>query len=178
MTVSFIVPTLGRSSLTRTLRSIETLPGDEILLIGDASLGLHPYSVHRPEIRVIDCRPGNDWGSTERNFATPLARGEYLSFMDDDDAYAPGARAALESAANGKPSIFRMRYANGQTLWTDPEIRCGNVGTPMVFVPNALDRLGLWGPNVGGDTDFMFRMKWEPHEITWREEVIALIRPV
>jgi hypothetical protein len=47
----------------------------------------------------------------------------------------------------------------------------------MVFVPNVPDRIGLWGPNVGGDCDFMFRMKWEPSEITWREEVIALIRP-
>lgn len=177
MSVSFVVPTLGRSTLFRTLASIETLPGDEILLVGNASLDLHLHAIGRPEIRIIYCPPGNDWGSTERNFVTPMARGDYLSFMDDDDMYAPGARASLESACDGRPSIFRMKYVNGQTLWVDPEIRCGNVGTPMVFVPNVLDRIGLWGPNVGGDTDFMFRMKWAPHEIAWRKEVIALIRP-
>ncbi len=168
--------------MRNTLHSIETWPGDEVLVIGDVSLNLREkdFIAGRPEVRVINCPPGNDWGSTERNYAMPLAKGKYLSFMDDDDCYAPGTRALLESAMNGAPSIFRMQYSGpgGLILWNDPEIRCGNVGTPMVFAPNVPERLGLWGPNVGGDCDFMFRMKWEPQEITFREEVIAWIRPV
>lgn len=181
MSVTFIVPTIGRPTLPRTIASIEARQGDEILLVGDESLRVHvrPLLDQRPEMRFVSCPPGNDWGSTERNYATPMACGGYLSFMDDDDAYVPGARALFQSAMNGAPSIFRMQYhyAGGHVLWQEPEIRCGNVGTPMVFVPNVPDRIGLWGPNVGGDCDYMFRMKWEPHEITWREEVIATIRP-
>jgi hypothetical protein len=178
-TISFIVPTSGREQLYRTIDSIETWPGDEILLVGAPELRLseRDFVRARPEIRVIDCAPGYDWGSTERNYVTPMARGSYLSFMDDDDEYVPGTRAVLETAMNGNPSIFRMRYQNGGVLWGEPEIRCGNVGTPMVFVPNVLDRIGQWGPNVGGDCDYMFRLKWAPEEFTWREEVIALIRP-
>jgi hypothetical protein len=177
--ISFIVPTVGRLHLRNTIMSIETWPGDEILLVGDESLRPLARSLIdvRPEIRFIPCPPGDDWGSTERNYATPLAQGAYLSFMDDDDTQVRGTRGVLESAINGNPSIFRMQYANGHVLWNDPEIRCGNVGTPMVFVPNVPDRIGQWGPNVGGDCDFMFRMQWEPHEITFREEVICLVRP-
>lgn len=181
MNVSYIVPTIGRPTLPRTIASIETRPGDEILLVGDPSLLFHvrPLLDQRPEMHFLSCAPGNDWGSTERNYVTPFAKGDYLSFMDDDDAYVPGTRELFESVMNGCPSIFRMsyHYIGGLTLWREPEIRCGNVGTPMVFVPNVPERIGLWGPNVGGDCDYMFRMKWEPHEIAWRPEVIALIRP-
>jgi hypothetical protein len=177
--ISYIVPTCGRPSLQRTIDSLETWPGDEILLVGDFSLRLaeRDFVRKRPEIKVVHCPPGNDWGSTERNYVTPLATGAYLCFMDDDDTQVPGTRGVLESAMNGNPSIFRMQYANGHILWDDPEIRCGNVGTPMVFVPNVLDRIGQWGPNVGGDCDYMFRLKWQPHEITFRREVICYVRP-
>jgi hypothetical protein len=32
--ISFIVPTIGRPSLAKTLASIECWPGDEVLLVG------------------------------------------------------------------------------------------------------------------------------------------------
>jgi hypothetical protein len=181
LSITFIVPTIGRPSLARTIASIETRPGDEVLLVGASELRLREYAfiAERPDVRVIDCPPGGDYGHTERNVAMRMAKGDYLSSMDDDDEYAPGARAILESAMNGAPSIFRMQYFNvhGPTLWRDKEIRVGNCGTPCVFTPNVPERLAPWGNHYCGDFDFMIGMKWEPHEISWREEVIALIRP-
>ena len=181
MSISFIVPTIGRESLRRTIASIETRPGDEILLVGDVALRLREYAfiAERPELRVIDCPPGGDYGHHERNVAMETAKGDYLSSMDDDDEYMPGARALLESAMHGAPSIFRMQYHNdqGPTLWRDKEIRVGNCGTPCVFAPNMPERLVPWGHHYCGDFDFMSGMKWAPHEISWREEVICIVRP-
>lgn len=172
--ISFIVPTVGRPSLAATLRSIETLPGDEIIIVGDR------YRVHpngRP-IRYVDCKPGNDWGAFERNLAQPLARCQYMAHIDDDDTYAPGTRQLMEDAIKktpGKPVLFRMRYPNGITLWDREELRCGNVGTPMMLIPNRPTMLGTWGSFVGGDCNFLETMKWKPEEIVWRPEVIALL---
>ena len=152
-----------------------------MLLVGAPALRLREYAFinQRPDVRVIDCPPGGDFGHTERNVAMREAKGDYLCSMDDDDEYAIGARALLESAMTGAPSIFKMRYfdEHGPTLWRDKEIRCGNVGTPMVFAPNLLERLAPWGGSYCGDLAFMEGLKWAPSELMWREEVIALIRP-
>lgn len=170
--ISFIVPTIGRESLAKTLLSIKTFPGDEILLVGDR------FRVNDERVRHIDCLPGKDWGATERNYATPFARGQYIAHIDDDDYYAPGTRQLMQDAIRrtpGRPVLFRMQYPNGITLWADEEVRCGNVGTPMMLIPNRPTMMGTWGSFVGGDCHFLETMKWKPEDIVWRPEIIALL---
>ena len=170
--ISFIVPTVGRKSLIATLRSIETLPGDEILMVSNG------YRVHDPRVRFIDCLPGGDFGHTERNVATPHAKGDYIAHIDDDDVYAPGTRGLMADAIEktpDRPVLFRMRYPNGITLWRDKEIRCGNIGTPCFLIPNVPEKLGSWEPFVGGDCAFLETSGWAPSEYVWRPEVIALL---
>jgi hypothetical protein len=174
--ISFIVPTVGRPSLQATLRSIETYPGDEILIVGENIASVSVSS--KKNIRLIECPRGNDWGHSERNFATPMARGQYIAHIDDDDVYAPGSRAAMQDAITknpGKPVLFRMQYPCGISLWAEKRIFCGNVGTPMFLIPNMPTRLGVWKPFVGGDCAFLEACKWSPEEFVWRDEVVALL---
>jgi len=170
--ISFIVATIGRPSLLKTLASIECRPGDEILMVSNG------FRVADSRVRFVDCPPGGDWGHTERNYAMPFARGQYMAHIDDDDVYAPGHRALMQSAINqspGKPTVFRMRFPNGITIWDTPEIRCGNLGTPCFLIPNMPTKLGTWGSFVGGDCAFLESSKWKPEEYAWRKEVIALL---
>jgi hypothetical protein len=155
-----------------TLRSIETWPGDEIIVVGRTEWtgDLRP--------RYIDHAPGGDWGHTERNYAMPLATGRYIAHIDDDDVYAPGTRLLMEdviASAPGRPVLFRMRFPNGLTLWQDQTLRCGNVGTPMILTPNDHAKLGHWASYVGGDFAFLESSGWKPEEYVWRPEVIALL---
>lgn len=169
--ITYIVPTLGRPSLAKTLASIETWPGDEILVVG----GVNPVCSD-PRVTCIPCPPGNDWGHSERNYATPMAKGRYIAHIDDDDCYARGTRSWMADAIEqtpGRPVIFRMRFPNGITLWREPEVRCGNLGTPCFLIPNMPERLGRWEPYVGGDCAFLEQCHWDRDEIVWRPEVIA-----
>lgn len=180
-TVSFIIATIGRPSLQRTLESIETRAGDEILVVADAALvnlRSQPFIVNNPQVRVIDCPAGNDFGHAERNFSMPLAKGDFLSFMDDDDYYSTGHRTAMEEAMlahPNSPTIFSMRlhHMGGLVLWQDQEVRCGQVGTPMFFLPNDPSKLGFWPPHYGGDCTFMQSCKWPVESINWSKVVIA-----
>ena len=169
--ISYIVATIGRPSLQRTLESIECWPGDEIIVIGNVQ------TAERGHVRLFAHPPGRDWGSKERNAAMPLARGRFISHMDDDDVYVPGTRAKLALAMvdhpNG-PTIFRMRLPGGGVLWNDRAIRWGNVGLPMIFHPNDPKRLGRFGVDQDcGDLRFLETMGWSAGEIAWREDVIA-----
>lgn len=178
--ISFIVPTLGRPSLLATLRSIECLPGDEVLIVGnvDSAKALIGNSSQRGFYRFIEHAPGKDWGHTERNFATPMARGRYIAHIDDDDVYAPGARAAMADATRqtpGRPIIFKMQFPCGIVLWQDQEVRCGNLGTPCFLIPNRPTMMGHWEPYVGGDCAFLQNSKWKAEDFVWRPEIIALL---
>lgn len=168
--ITFLLPTIGKASLARTLESIETMPGDEILLVGDN------VRISDPRVRHLQCPPGRDWGHAERNFAMPHARGRYIAHIDDDDVYAPGTRALMQDAierAPGRPVIFRMQFPNGIMLWQDPVIRCGNLGTPCFLIPNVPAKLGIWGSFVGGDCFFLETSLWAAEDYVWRPEVIA-----
>jgi hypothetical protein len=122
--------------------------------------------------------PHVGWGGRERNDGIARATCDYLSFIDDDDWYAPGARQIMHQAMLEndlkRPILFRMQYPSGRVIWTEPKLRCGNVGTPMIFIPNDKAMLpNPWGDEHHADFQFVNCFGWEARKILWREEIIA-----
>ena len=96
--------------------------------------------------------------------------------MDDDDVFTPDALAAIRRGVAQHPErvlLFRMDNY-GTVLWRDREIRYGNVGTPMVVVPNDSARLASWRL---GDYEFIRDSCHRLGEPVWCEEVVAVVRP-
>jgi glycosyltransferase involved in cell wall biosynthesis len=160
VSLSVIVPSGGRPTLSRTLASITP------------NLDLHDEVL----VCVDQTAP---WGNSSRNRLMRQAKGDWLLFMDDDDAYTPDAfpviRAKIAQASDSV-HIFRMRYPDGRELWTDREVRLGNVSTQMVVVPNR-PPLGIWSEGLY-EADYHFIKACADHRpVVWHEDVIALIRP-
>jgi glycosyltransferase involved in cell wall biosynthesis len=155
MTLSVLVPSVGRPSLTATLESIapQLAPGDELL---------------------VDRNDDGAWGAAARNRLAAKAGGDFLLFMDDDDAYTPGALDTVRRVVGDTVAlhIFRMRYRGG-VLWQEPVLASGNVSTQMLVVPNW--DLPLW-TTARRDHDFTFAAdcakRWP---VEWHEEVIARV---
>jgi len=182
MTVSILVATVGRPTLEHTLASIapQLRPGDQLIVIGatteirDRATTYGAMFVHAP--------PGRNWGGSERAAGMQFATGDYVAFMDDDDVYLPGARDAMEAAMlahPGKPTIFRMQIARtGELLWREPVAKMGNLGTPMMFLPN-VDRVkqGTWTKRYGNDFHFWESLRWPADAVVFDSAVIANIRP-
>lgn len=181
MTITYLVATLGRPTLARALQSIvsQQMPGDQLLVIGATPEIRQIAEAHGGEF--VYCPPGHDWGSTERNLAMASARGQYLAFLDDDDVAAPGARSSMESAMvahAGRPLIFRMLMPDmGLVLWSQPQRCKGNVGTPMMVIPNEPAKLGTWGSDHGGDFDFLESCQWRASDLVWVPSVVAHVWP-
>jgi hypothetical protein len=197
--ISFIVPTTGRASLADTLDSIQPYDDDEIIVIGrpcDLPCDPQPSALHTAstrlttssfrqtflhrrlrKVRFIECDPFHDFGATERSIGIAAARGSHLAFMDDDDVYAPGARALMADAiarTPDRPVLFRMRYPSGFVLWQQPVLRMGNVSTQMMLLPNDPAKLGRWQSGRREcDYDFLASMTWPAESIVWRTEKIA-----
>ncbi len=160
-TISFIIPSIGRKSLKDTLASIREWEGDEVLVIK-----------HNP--------PSGNWGNAERQEGTNKAKCDYLAFIDDDDVYVPKAREIMDKAIrenpNNYPILFKMKYPSGRVLWRDKKMICGNIGAPMILVPNIKDNLHEWElDESAADFQFVNNWKWPRKLIIWREEIIALL---
>jgi glycosyltransferase involved in cell wall biosynthesis len=155
-TLSVLVASCGRPSLTNTLVSIsrQMLPGDQLL---------------------VDVNDDSPWGNRARNRMMPHATGDGLLFMDDDDIYHPAAFEVIRAAFAEDPErmhVFKMRYPDGRELWKVPELVCDNVSTQMVCVPNM--RLGVWGDRYAGDFDFFESTSWVQGPPAFHDNVIVL----
>lgn len=158
MTISFIIPSINRETLHRTIDSIEIWSGDEIIVEFDI-----PKSV--------------GWGNAQRNKGIGRATTDYLAFIDDDDYYVVGHRQIMENAIKeniGKPNLFRIKYPSGMILWKTKEIIPGNVSTQMILIPNKKEMLSeFWKKRNMGDFIFIDQWKWLDQEVIWREEIIC-----
>jgi glycosyltransferase involved in cell wall biosynthesis len=159
-TISFVIPSIGRKSLQKTLDSIEKWPGDEVIVVQ-----------HHP--------PSGTWGNLERKEGIAKAKADYIAFIDDDDYYVTGHRKIMELAIrenSGKPNLFRMRYPNGKILWESRRMTPGNIGSPMILVPNQKEMFYKFqfpgNTNMG---DYYFAARWKFPKTIWREEIIALL---
>ena len=165
MRLTVITPTIGRRSLLDTLLSIykQLDQGDEHLVIGDG---------RQPEAAAMCASFGatyhdgpfvHDYGNSQRDYAATLATGDYLLYCDDDDTFTPDALALVREAVQAEPGIphvFRMTHPTFGVLWKRPALVCGNVGTPMLAVPND-SRLSIWADgdprSYEGDYRFITR---------------------
>lgn len=154
--ISYIVPSLNRETLHRTIASIEMREGDEICV-------------------EFDIPRTYGWGNAQRNKAIARAKGDFLAFIDDDDFYLPGHREKMEQAIQENPDIptlFRFTYPNGDVIWKEPVIEPGNVSTAMILVPNDKTKLHTWEAKRNM-ADFLFINKWKWDRVAWNEHIIA-----
>lgn len=192
VTLTVVVPTIGRPSLAKTLRSLagqDWESGDAILLVGDgvvpAARELWDQFRLPGEYRDTGRTLGH-WGHGVRNWVAEsgLVRTSHQLALDDDDVYVPGAirtaRAALAEHPD-VPHIFRMDWIDPshtvrKILWQEPVLREGNLGTPCFAVPTALARGVRWSVRYAGDFDFI-RAVCQRVAPVWRSEILCHVRP-
>lgn len=205
--LSAIIPTPGQGRpLGRCLRSLATQPlhdGDEVIVVGDCFDGPLPeveslvrgYAAEcGGHFRYVAFNGGmHSWGHREINAGIELARGDYLTFNDDDDVWAPGAFDTIRRVAGAlpepRPLLFRFQTHWGAVCWdelcrhSDGSLvpRQDHIGGHCAVFPNLPDRLGRWGDHYQGDFTFIrdTLALWpnKGTEAVWRDEIIAIARP-
>lgn len=185
--LTIVVPTIGRDSLQNTLDSIKSQirQFDQVFVVADGTFPhsqdlVRKYGIQFGYFNIPD-GPHNDWGARARNYGMSFAKKAYISFMDDDDEYLPGAFEAIKNAVHefpGQPFMFRMKHGD-RTIWNSKEIKMNNVSSQMVVVPNDQGRLGQFTDRYEGDFDFirstadLYFPDQNPY--IWREETIAVL---
>lgn len=109
--LTIIVPVYNAEDyLSRCLDSIlnQDMPSYEVILVDDGStdssaLICDRYSATDPRFRTLH-KP-NGGVSSARNAGLNLAKGEYVMFVDSDDALSPGALTAMMTGLDGEDFV-------------------------------------------------------------------------
>ncbi|MEM6751426.1 MAG: glycosyltransferase [Cyanobacteria bacterium P01_C01_bin.38] len=100
--LSIIIPTYNRPHLlSRAVKSAlaQTRKDIEVIVVDDASTKPFELPSH-PHLRIIR-QPENKGGAASRNLGAKLAKGRWISYLDDDDELLPHmAQVSLEALAN------------------------------------------------------------------------------
>jgi glycosyltransferase involved in cell wall biosynthesis len=144
---SYIIPTIGRSSLDVAINSVLTqkLPQAdfEIIVVNDSGNPLQKKDWHSsPRVRLINTNKCER--SFARNSGAAIAKGKYLAFLDDDDWILPDALENFWKLATKHPDAawlyggIRIVDEQGKVL---AEINSGLNG-------NCLSQIigGAWAP--------------------------------
>lgn len=195
MSISIIIPTIGRTSLSQTLRSLvhQVHSEDEIIVVGDGQLRDVPSLCDFWKIRGVSLqyfevwRSGSYVGTEQRDFGISKATGQWLAFLDDDDIYTRDALALMRPqllAVMSKPHIFQMQYTNrqGKKLWDGKHFRICNIGTPMFVVPRRPDLPKWFRPNLMSCADWAWISRvmsslYPGQTVEWHDSVICIVRP-
>lgn len=172
-----ITPTISRPTLYQAITSAIV---DEWLVIGDGPQLEAERIVNEVEgIDYIEGPQTGDYGNAQRDLGIAQAQADYLSFLDDDDVFMPGAVETIKSQLDGSPIIFRMLHPTGAVLWQRPGLSVGNVGGSMFIVPNVKSKLGKWANGKGYMSDFDFIETTLKHwgQPKWAGDVIIRCQP-
>lgn len=86
MTVSVIIPTLGRARLASALRSVRMQGEDvEVLIVNDSGVPLDCGQLD-PDVVIIETT-GLQGAAAARNAGLEKASGDFIAFLDDDDEW-------------------------------------------------------------------------------------------
>ena len=198
--LSVIVPTVGRPSLQRTLRSLlrqgDWLPW-EAVLVGDtfrrrrgrtSSPRAYELAQSDPRFVYTECDGGlHAWGHPQRNHGATVARGRYLSWLGDDDIYLagrlPAASPAPSTATRTTPGSSSSAGSRPwkQVYWhTAGFLAQDHIDAECIVCPNVPEKLGTWTNRYQGDYDFIAGTveRWGGVErVVWQPEVIAQAQP-
>ncbi len=180
--LSYIIPTIGRTTLAKAVDGIleQLTPLDELFVVADG-----PSDVARVimaarwswRVFYLEIPHVGDWGGTPIDYASQLARGQYLCYLGDDDEIEPGAIEAIArtvSKTEMMPHIFAMRYYDKVMSHSTAY---GEVSGQQIVAPNVKRRLPRYSApgHSAPDHYFLTRLlkEWGEEGYEFHPEVIA-----
>lgn len=169
--VSVIIPTWQRhaSLLNRCLPSVlgqDWKPAEIVIVSDGPDPDLHALVGDLDEpawpggfavLTLPEHSPERHWGSAARLAGLREARGDYIAYLDDDDAYRPGHIATLATALCGNPgamwaySRMASHTPSGTAILGSTEPSFGTIGTPMIMHRRELLDIATWGEPAPGE---------------------------
>lgn len=171
--ITFIIPTIGRSTLINSIESLlnQTDSDWNAIIIFDGIKKNINIDDNRIKLLEIDKCGFNNCAGLVRNIGLKnCSNTKWIGFLDDDDTLSSNYIEKLKSEINNYPNIeviiFRMGYENKYVLPTiyDKSIIRNKVGISFAIKKNISDLI-LFENNPYEDYFFLKRLEHEKYKI-------------
>ncbi len=147
----------------------------DVKLKGAAALGQIKRSYIYEQLSADE--RGGRWGVKPRLRGLELATGDYIAYLDDDDAYREHHIATLVGALEAHPedgfayskmaSHGGVDESPGGSIVGSPELGPCLIGSPMIMHRRELTKIATWGPPNDME-DWRLVDRWLQHGVTAR----------
>lgn len=147
---TFVIPTIGRDTLRRTLQSVidQTDPDWNAIVVADGLTAdwtppwMHTRILHAHTLKRLGV---NNHGGMARNHALSNYVGAWVAFVDDDDRVDPNyVRWLKEDSKDRDVVVFHMRLPDGGVLPAGDALGCGGVGISFAVRGEFQKQNNLW----------------------------------
>ena len=179
ISLSIVIPTLGRETLARMLGSLapQIEPGDEVLVVGD---GPQPNAerivneICMSNVRYIEGPHTERLGNAQRDLGRSMAKGDFLWFVDDDDEVLPDTIRFVRSdlaVDPARPHHYIMILEG--VPFMSRRFMQGHIGNVQLFWPNRPDLPSHDAGKYGLDMEFISAaIKLWPEGPVWHNRII------
>jgi glycosyltransferase involved in cell wall biosynthesis len=122
--------------------------GFEVIAVDDGSTDATAEILAQYSGRIIASRRENSGPAAARNAGVRMARGEYLAFLDADDAFMPDKLAATTAALDAAPEAVLAFHDAAVMDAAGASITDSYVAPPMTHAPSMAEMLSRWWPIV------------------------------
>jgi glycosyltransferase involved in cell wall biosynthesis len=185
--ITFIIPTIGRPTLVRTLESIQQNTDDDwnAIVMFD---GIEPtLESEDPRIRIMSMEKIGklNYAGRVRNQAICFAETEWIGFVDDDDIIKPTYVSHLKKHISEDAHnviIFRMQYNNNNGYILPPAgatmFEQNQVGISFCVKKNCFTEDNIWfEPGEIEDFNLLTRLWEQDKTIMISPYVNYIVRP-
>lgn len=186
VTVSFIVPSIGRTTLSDTLQTLQSMtvvPSVEweALVVFD---GVSRTIDEQQQIKVMEidkCGQGHNSAGLVRNAGIQQCTSDWVAFVDDDDRVTPDYLVRFKEEWTNHPEadviLFRMQH--GQRILPHPErtdFRKNDVGISFAM-KRSVALHEPFQPSETEDFDLLDRLRTAGYSIRLSPHVTYWVRP-
>jgi hypothetical protein len=188
--ITFIVPTIGRSTLIRTIISIknQTKPNWKCIIIFDGiNTPMNITNLVKSDKRFTILKTQKvgtlNHGARVRNEGLKLVKNGWVGFVDDDDAISPyyveHMNNYLSVPNNVQCVIFRMMYSDNNVIpkINSPNFYEGNVGISFCYNSELLKKGFYFTPSGCEDYVLLNKIRSYRLKIVMSSKIGYLVRP-
>jgi GR25 family glycosyltransferase involved in LPS biosynthesis len=182
--ITFIIPTIGRQTLPKTVESLQNLHSTDwkAIIVFDGIKPTFHTNDERIKVISIDKKGEKNHAGRVRNAGIKLAETNWIGFVDDDDILLPTYIDDFKESLLHKPDVIIFKMLNNDGRILPPvdatDFYINKVGISFCLKKSCMEKDNIWfKPSSTEDFDLLNKLRSSGKKIILSDKMNYIVRP-